>query len=133
MGVTEVQLNGVDELSDWLDDREYYQGAHIMAVIRRQGDQPEGPGPSTYLGLQVTAPADRYGERPVVTSGDGVAFRWPAPQWSADVVGQEPPLGVDISEVGAALGGASEPLPDSEVTEAPVSGRAKDGTDGRQR
>ena len=127
-----VELNGLDEIAEWLDQRELY-GVATMLKRRADEESAEGPGPTTYLGMQVAAPVERGHERPVVTSGDGVAFRWPAPQWSADVVGQEPPLGVDISEVGAALGGASEPLPDSEVTEAPVSGRAKDGTDGRQR
>jgi hypothetical protein len=43
-----------------------------------------------------------------------------SPWASGDPVGTEPPLGFSIEEVGAALGGASEPLRSVEIP-APVS------------
>jgi hypothetical protein len=72
---------------------------------------------------------DSAGERPVVTSADGIAFNWPAPAWSIDPCGIEPPLNYSIDEL-PALGGASAPLhnsTDTEVAGAPVQdGRAGD-------
>jgi hypothetical protein len=62
--------------------------------------------------------------------------------WAGDPVGQEPPLGYSIAEVGAALGGAGgsiameniadEPLRCVEVSK-PVSGRGEGDTNGGQR
>jgi hypothetical protein len=104
-----------------------------MAVIRRRGEEPEGPEPTTYLGLQVSAPADMAGQRPTVTGAGGLPtmLPLPIPEWCRDPVGQEPPLGYSIAEVGAALGGASEPLhsTDTAVAKAPVQGSAEDNAD----
>jgi hypothetical protein len=127
-----IELNG-ELIAEYLDQREMYAGANIM--IRRRGDRDKAEEPTTYLGLAVTAPVERGHERPVVTSGDGVAFRWPAPEWSREVVGQEPPLGFSIDEVGAALGGAGhEPLhsTDTAVAKSPVQGRAGERSSGER-
>jgi hypothetical protein len=116
--MTEAELISIEEISNYLDERQYFQGAYLMAVIRRQGDGPEEPGANTYLGMQVAAPPDRYGERPVVTSAE--VFSWPAPAWSADVVGQEPPLGINIEEVGTALGGAGGQIFRENIADEPI-------------
>src|SRR6516162_8121907 len=95
-----VELNA-DLIVDYLWQRELYLGAHM---IKRDKDAESGMEPSTYLGMQVTAPADR-GQRPQVPGAAMVVL--PAPAWCHDPCGDEPPLGYSIDEVGAALGGAS--------------------------
>jgi hypothetical protein len=123
-----TELTSIDEIGEWLDQRELYMEAHL---IKRKHDEDSGEVASTYLAMAVSAAPDRYGQRPVVTSADGIPVRWPAPAWSADPCGVEPPLGFSIDEL-PALGGASGPLPDTEVTRAPVSGGRESGH-GRQR
>jgi hypothetical protein len=114
----------IDEIGEYLDERDMYQGAHIMK--RRQGDQPEGPGPSTYLALAVSAPdvGGRFGVRPMVTGADAVAL--PGSAWCTKVVGDELPLNYSIEEL-PALGGASAPLPGIEVADEAVSAGREDG------
>jgi hypothetical protein len=133
VGSAVIELNGLDEIAEYLEERELY-GVATMLKRRPDEESAEGPGPTTYLGMQVAAPVERGHERPVVTSGDGVAVKWPAPGWSTDVVGQEPPIGFSVDEVPPNCGGAggtismaregiaNEPLPDSEIAEAPVQG-----------
>jgi hypothetical protein len=124
-----IELNG-ELIAEYLDQRELY-GVATMLKRRADEESAEGPGPTTYLGLAVTAPVERGHERPVVTSGDGIGFRWPAPEWSADPCGVEPPLNFSVDEVPPNCGGAggqivregiaNEPLQhstDREVTEA---------------
>jgi hypothetical protein len=103
-----VELNGLDEIAEWLDQRELY-GVATMLKRRADEESAEGPGPTTYLGMQVAAPVERGHERPVVTSADGIAFRWPGPAWSADPCGVEPPLNFSVDEVPPNCGGASRP------------------------
>jgi hypothetical protein len=128
--MTEVELNG-DLIAEYLWQRELYLGAHIM--IRRQGErsEPEGPEPTTYLGLAVAAPevGGRFGARPMVVGATEMVVL-PGPAWCHDPTGQEPPLGIDISEM-PALGGASEPLRCVEVS-APVQGGTEDRANGEQ-
>ena len=103
-------------------------------MIRRQGErsEPEGPEPTTYLGLAVAAPevGGRFGARPMVVGATEMVVL-PGPAWCHDPTGQEPPLGIDISEM-PALGGASEPLRCVEISEA-VSVGQEGGANGEQR
>ena len=103
--MTEVELNG-ELIGEYLDQRELY-GIATM-IRRRQDEEAQGSEPTTYLGMQVSAPVDRAGQRPQVT-GAAEMVVLPGPAWSHDPTGIEPPLGIDISEL-PALGGASEPL-----------------------
>jgi hypothetical protein len=140
-----IELTSIDEIADWLDQRELYMEAHL--IKRRQDEaEAEGPGPTTYLGLAVSAPevGGRFGVRPMVTGSGPVPPALPGPAWCTKVVGDELPYGVNIDEVGAALGGAGglaiageniadEPLRCVEVSEAPVSGSRKGDTHGGHR
>jgi hypothetical protein len=80
-------------------------------IRRRQGErsEPEGPEPTTYLGLAVANPdvGGRGGVRPMVTGAEPVPPALPAsgPWAGGDPCGNELPLGFSIEEVGA-LGGA---------------------------
>jgi hypothetical protein len=120
-----IELTSVDEISDYLDQRQLYG---MATMIKRDRDKVEGEPANTYLALAVAAPPDRYGERPVITSADGIAFRWPAPAWSADVVGTERPLGY-IDEVGAlgGAGGSHEPGSGSVEIAAPAQSGGENG------
>jgi hypothetical protein len=123
-----VELISIEEIADYLDQRAYYQGAYLMSMIKRQGDGPEEPA-STYLAMAMADPAEgRFGVRPQVTGAGAVML--PAPEWSADPCGIEPPLGYSIEDL-PAVGGASEPLPGREDASS-ISQRAKDDTDGRE-
>ena len=120
--MTEVELNG-QLIAEYLEERELYAGAHIM--IRRQGErsEPEGPEPTTYLGLAVAAPevGGRFGIKPQVTGVGPVPPALPASgPWAGDPVGNEEPLNFSIDEL-PALGGASEPLHSSVEIAAPAS------------
>jgi hypothetical protein len=117
-----VETN-IDEIADWLEERELYIGAHM---IKRDKDEAEGLAPNTYLGLAMAAPVDRGAVRPVVTGATEMVVL-PGPAWCHDPTGQEPPLGIDISEL-PALGGASEPLHSSVEVSAPV----QDGSSGER-
>ena len=132
--MTEVELNG-QLIAEYLEERELYAGAHIM--IRRQGErsEPEGPEPTTYLGLAVAAPevGGRFGIKPQVTGAGPVPPALPASgPWAGDPVGNEEPLNFSIDEL-PALGGASEPIGNGVEVSAPVQGGAKDRGDGEQR
>jgi len=136
--MTNIELNGLDELCNWLDVRDLYQRAYFMSMIKRDRDAVEGEAPNTYLGLAVTAPdlGGRFGaEKPSVVGATALPVALAGSAWSTEVVGDELPYGVDIEEVGA-LGGAggvreiaNEPLHDREVTEA-VQGGAKEHSRG---
>jgi hypothetical protein len=105
--MTEVELNGLDEIGEYLDQRDLYIGAHM---IKRRQDETEGERsePTSYLAMAVSDPGlGRFGVKPMVTGADAVALPAGGP-WAGDVVGQEPPLGFSIEEL-PALGGASEP------------------------
>jgi hypothetical protein len=65
--MTEVELNG-ELIGEYLDQRELY-GIATM-IRRRQDEEAQGPEPRTYLGMQVAAPVDRAGQRPMVTGAD---------------------------------------------------------------
>jgi len=51
-----IGWNGLNEIAEYLDQRELYIGAHIM--IRRDRDEVEGERsePSTYLAMALSAP-----------------------------------------------------------------------------
>ena len=102
-------------------------------MIKRDKDEAEGSTPNTYLGLAMAAPVDRGVERPKFTGATEMVVL-PGPAWCHDPTGQEPPLGIDISEVGA-LGGAggqhNEPVAPLRVeVSAPVHG--EDGSSGER-
>jgi hypothetical protein len=117
-----IGWNGLNEIAEYLDQRELYIGAHIM--IRRDRDKVEGPEPTTYLGLAMAAPVAAGHERPCITGASStlmLPLRLPANSpWSGDPVGDELPLGFSIDEL-PALGGASEPLHSSVEIPVPVS------------
>jgi hypothetical protein len=118
-----IELNG-ELIAEYLDQRELYGVAHIM--IRRQGDQgnDEAGEPRTYLGTALIGRAEDNRGQVYVTGSTAVPEgpRLPASSpWASDPVGDEPPLGFSIDEVGAALGGAgSEPLHSSVEIAAPA-------------
>ena len=92
-------------------------------IKRRQYEEAQGPEPTTYLGMQVSAPVDHAGQRPQVT-GATERVVLPGPAWCHDPTGQEPPLNFSIEEVGAALGGAGgmhEPVGSGVEIAAPAS------------
>jgi hypothetical protein len=60
-----IGWNGLNEIAEYLDQRELYIGAHIM--IRRDRDKVEVPEPTTYLGLAMAAPVAAGHERPCIT------------------------------------------------------------------
>jgi hypothetical protein len=134
----------IDEIGEYLDQRELYWSAHM---IRRQGErgEPEGPEPTTYLGLAVAAPevGGRFGVKPVVVGATEVPVALPASgPWASDPCGIEPPLGFSIEEVGA-LGGAGggstltehidEPIRAGVETSVEVSRRSEERANGEQR
>jgi hypothetical protein len=104
-----IGWNGLNEIAEYLDQRELYIGAHIM--IRRDRDKVEGEGsePSTYLAMALSAPVERGHERPCITGASStlmLPLRLPTNSpWAGDPVPMEEPLGFSIEEVGA-LGGA---------------------------
>ena len=101
-------------------------------IKRRQDEEAQGPEPTTYLGLAVADEVGgRFGVKPMVTGSGPLVL--PGPAWCHDPTGIEPPLGFSIDEVGAALGGASEPLRCVEVSEAvQVLGGQTERSDGEQ-
>ena len=128
-----IGWNGLNEIAEYLDQRELYIGAHIM--IRRDRDKVEGPEPTTYLGLAMAAPVAAGHERPCITGASStlmLPLRLPTNSpWAGDPVPMEEPLGFSIDEL-PALGGASEPLRSSVEVSTPVQGSAEDRTDGEQ-
>ena len=117
--MVELELVGLVEIADWLDQREMYIGAHM---IKRDKDEAEGSAPNTYLGLQVAAPevGGRFGVKPMVTGSGPVPPALPSGgPWAGDQVPMEEPLGFSIEEL-PALGGASEPLHSSVEIAAPA-------------
>jgi hypothetical protein len=128
-----IELNGLDEIADYLDQRELY-GVAIMLKRRADQESAEGPGPTTFLGLQMAEPGvGRFGVRPMVTGATEVPVALPASgPWAGDPCGDELPLGFSIEEL-PALGGASEPVGNGVEVSAPVQGSAEDRTDGKQR
>jgi hypothetical protein len=125
--MSDVETN-IDEAAEQVELRELWSIATM--IKRRQDEEAQGPEPTTYLGMQVSAPVDRAGQRPQVT-GAAEMVVLPAPAWSHDRTGIEPPLGIDISEL-PALGGASEPLRCVEVSAPQVSGDQTSNSDGEQ-
>jgi hypothetical protein len=124
----EVELNG-ELIAEYLEQRELYGVANM---IRRQGErrEPEGPQPTTYLGLAIAAPVERGHERPCITGATEqpmLPLRLPTNSpWASDPCGTEPPLGFSIDEL-PALGGASEPIGTGvEISEAVQGGREGD-------
>jgi hypothetical protein len=114
-----IELNGLDEIADWLDQRELYMGA---TMIRRDKDAVDGPGASTYLAMALADDVGgRFGIKPQVTGSQPIAPALPAsgPWAGGDPCGDELPLGFSIEEL-PALGGASEPLRSSVEIEAPA-------------
>jgi hypothetical protein len=104
-----IELNGLDEIAEWLDQREMYIGAHM--IKRRQDEEAQGLEPTTYLGLAMAAPVDRGGQRPMVTGATEVPVALPASgPWAGDPVPMEEPLGFSIDELPALGGAGSEPL-----------------------
>jgi hypothetical protein len=100
-----IELNG-ELIAEYLDQRELY-GIATM-IKRRQDEEAQGPEPTTYLGLALSAPevGGRFGVKPMVTGATEVPVALPASgPWAGDPVGDELPLGFSIEEVGA-LGGA---------------------------
>jgi hypothetical protein len=125
----------IDELAEYLWQREMYIGAHM---IKRKQDEEAVPPASTYLAMAVAEPAGRFGVKPMVTGSGPVPSALPASgPWAGDPVGDELPLGFSIEEVGAALGGAGgqyePPVGNGVEVSVPVQGSAEDRTDGKQR
>ena len=116
-----IGWNGLNEIAEYLDQRELYIGAHIM--IRRDRDKVEGSEPSTYLAMALSAPVERGHERPCITGASStlmLPLRLPTNSpWAGDPVPMEEPLGFSIDEL-PALGGASEPLHSSVEIAAPA-------------
>ena len=102
-----IEWAGLDEIAEWLEERELYIGAHM--IKRRQDEDSGAEGASTYLAMALSAPVERGHERPCITGASStlmLPLRLPANSpWASDPVGDEPPLGFSIDEVGA-LGGA---------------------------
>ena len=102
-----IGWNGLNEIAEYLDQRELYIGAHIM--IRRDRDKVEGSEPSTYLAMALSAPVERGHERPCITGASKnlmLPLRLPTNSpWAGDPVGDELPLGFSIDEL-PALGGS---------------------------
>ena len=131
-----IELNG-ELIAEYLDQRELY-GIATM-IKRRQDEEAQGPEPTTYLGLALSAPevGGRFGVKPMVTGATEVPVALPAsgPWAGGDPCGIEPPLNFAIDEVGAALGGAgSEPLHSAgaEVSSPQVSGCAEEHDSGQR-
>jgi hypothetical protein len=100
-----VETN-IDEAADEVELRELWSIATM--IRRRQDEEAQGPEPTTYLGLALSAPevGGRFGVKPVVVGSGPVPVAMPASgPWAGDPCGIEPPLGFSIEEVGA-LGGA---------------------------
>jgi hypothetical protein len=118
-----IGWNGLNEIAEYLDQRELYGVAHM--VIRRQGERGEAQGaePTTYLGLAMAAPMAAGHERPCITGASStlmLPLRLPTNSpWAGDPVPMEEPLGFSIDEL-PALGGASEPLHSSVEIAAPA-------------
>jgi hypothetical protein len=130
--MTEIELNGLDEIGEYLDQRELYG---IATMIKRKQDEASGAeGASTYLAMALSAPVERGHERPCITGASStlmLPLRLPANSpWASDPVGDEPPLGFSIDEL-PALGGASAPLHDTEDAKA-VQGGREDNSRGEQ-
>ena len=104
-----IGWNGLNEIAEYLDQRELYIGAHIM--IRRDRDKVEGERsePSTYLAMALSAPVERGHERRCITGASKnlmLPLRLPTNSpWAGDPVGDELPLGFSIDEL-PALGGS---------------------------
>jgi hypothetical protein len=132
----EIQTN-VDEIGEYLQERELY-GVAIMLKRRADEESAEGPGPTTFLGLQMAEPGlGRFGVKPMVTGATEMPVALPAsgPWAGGDPVGDEGPLGFSIDEL-PALGGASasEPLPGAEVSPSfDGAGRREDRAGGGER
>jgi hypothetical protein len=125
----------IDEAAEQVEWRELWSIATM--IKRRQDEEGQGPEPTTYLGLALSAPevGGRFGSKPVVVGSEPVPAALPASgPWAGDPCGIEPPLGFSIDEL-PALGGASEPLHSAgvEVSAPQVSGGAGEHDSGEQR
>ena len=122
----------IDEIADYLWQRELYIGAHM--IRRRQGErgEPEGPQPTSYLAMAMAEPGlGRFGVKPAVVGSGPVPVALPAGgPWAGDVVGIEPPLGFSIEEL-PALGGASEPVGNGAEVSGAVSGNSEEHDSGQ--
>ena len=102
-----IGWNGLNEIAEYLDQRELYIGAHM--IKRRQDEDSGAEGASTYLAMALSAPVERGHERPCITGASKnlmLPLRLPTNSpWAGDPVGDELPLGFSIDEL-PALGGS---------------------------